>query len=90
MALRQIGSSHKRHLFGLGHRERPALECAACYEDLRIDQLITKLPENEIETVVDVRLNASSRRPAAGRGFPSEGSQLPSRQQASAISTSGI
>lgn len=39
------------------------------YEDLRIDQLVTKLRENEIETVVDVRLNASSRRP----GFSKRG-----------------
>jgi uncharacterized protein (DUF488 family) len=33
------------------------------YEDLRIDQFINKLCENGIDTVVDVRLNASSRRP---------------------------
>lgn len=33
------------------------------YEDLRIDQFVNKLHENHIDTVVDVRLTASSRRP---------------------------
>ncbi|MHB1511257.1 MAG: DUF488 domain-containing protein [Acidimicrobiales bacterium] len=33
------------------------------YEDLRIDQFVNKLRENHINTVVDVRLTASSRRP---------------------------
>lgn len=33
------------------------------YEDLRIDQFVNKLRENAIDTVVDVRLTASSRRP---------------------------
>jgi uncharacterized protein (DUF488 family) len=33
------------------------------YEDLRIDQFVNKLRENCINTVVDVRLTASSRRP---------------------------
>ena len=33
------------------------------YEDLRIDQFVNKLSENHINTVVDVRLTASSRRP---------------------------
>jgi uncharacterized protein (DUF488 family) len=33
------------------------------YEDLRIDQFLNKLCENRINTVVDVRLTASSRRP---------------------------
>jgi uncharacterized protein (DUF488 family) len=33
------------------------------YEDLRIDQFVNKLREHHINTVVDVRLTASSRRP---------------------------
>jgi uncharacterized protein (DUF488 family) len=32
------------------------------YEDLRIEQFINKMRENEIDTVVDVRLTPSSRR----------------------------
>jgi uncharacterized protein (DUF488 family) len=49
------------------------------YEDLRIDQLVNKLRENQIDTVVDVRLNASSRRP----GFSK-------RALTSALSAAGI
>lgn len=33
------------------------------YEDLSLRQFIAKMRENDIQTVVDVRLNASSRRP---------------------------
>lgn len=39
------------------------------YEDLGIDQFIRKLREHKIETVVDVRLNAMSRR----KGFSKSG-----------------
>jgi len=38
------------------------------YEDLRIDQLLNKLRENRIDTVVDVRLTPSSRRPGFSKG----------------------
>jgi uncharacterized protein (DUF488 family) len=37
------------------------------YEDLRIEQFVAKLRELEIQTVIDVRLNASSRRPGYSR-----------------------
>lgn len=33
------------------------------YEDLRVEQFLNKLREHHIDTVVDVRLTASSRRP---------------------------
>ncbi len=38
------------------------------YEDLRIDQLLRKLRENHIDTVVDVRLTPLSRRPGFSKG----------------------
>lgn len=38
------------------------------YETLTLDQLLVKLRENEIDTVVDVRLTPSSRRPGFSKG----------------------
>jgi uncharacterized protein (DUF488 family) len=38
------------------------------YEDLRLDQFLNKLRENQIDTVVDVRLTPSSRRAGFSKG----------------------
>jgi uncharacterized protein (DUF488 family) len=48
--------------------ERPTGLYTVGYEDLRIDQFLNKLREHHIETVVDVRLTPSSRRPGFSKG----------------------
>jgi uncharacterized protein (DUF488 family) len=48
--------------------KRPTGVYTIGYEDLRIDQFLKKLVEHRIDTVVDVRLTPSSRRPGFSKG----------------------
>lgn len=48
--------------------ERPVGIYTVGYEDLRIDQFLNKLVEHQIDSVVDVRLTPSSRRPGYSKG----------------------
>ena len=48
--------------------ERPPGIYTIGYETLTLDQLLVKLRENKIQTVVDVRLTPSSRRPGFSKG----------------------